>query len=68
MEQENRALSQQVENLKARQALNQISIQETKEKVDEKFNQLMQPVTLTTPIYSLLDGYLAPAAGVLEGQ
>ena len=36
--------------------------------MDEKFDQLMQPVTLTTPIYSLLDGYLAPAAGVLEGQ
>ena len=28
----------------------------------------MQPVMFTTPIYSLLDGYLAPAAGVLEGQ
>ena len=68
MDQDNRVLSQQVENLKARQALNQLSIQETKEKVDEKFNQLVQPVTLTTPIYFLPDGSLAPAAGALEGQ
>ena len=66
-QQENRDLSQQVKNLKTRQALDQIAIQENKEKI-EKFEQLMQPVTFTTPIYSLLEGYLPPAAGILEGQ
>ena len=66
-QQENRDLSQEMEGLKTKQALDQIAIQENKERI-EKLEQLMQPVTFTTPIYSLLDGYLAPATGILEGQ
>ena len=38
VEQDNKALSQQVENLKAWQALDQTSLQELKEKVDKKLD------------------------------
>ena len=68
VEQDNRVLSQQVENLKARQALDQTSLQELKEKVDEKLNQWVQPVTITAPVYLYPDGPQALATGTLEGQ
>ena len=43
VEQDNRVLSQQVENLHARQTLDQTSLQELKERVDEKLDQSVQP-------------------------
>ena len=55
MEQDNKILTQQVENLKAKQAINQSSFQELKEKVEDKLNHLVHPVTLTAPIYSYMD-------------
>ena len=67
VEQDNRVLSQQVKNLKAQQALDQTSLQELKEKVDEKLDQLVQPVTFTAPIYLYPDRSQGLAAGALEG-
>ena len=55
MDQNNKILLQQVENLKAKQALNQGSLQELTEKVEDKLNHLVHPVTLTAPIYSYTD-------------
>ena len=55
VEQDNKILLQQVENLKAKQAIDQSSLQELKEKVEDKLNHLVHPVTLTAPIYSYTD-------------
>ena len=68
MVQDNRALSQQVENLRARQTLDQTSLQELKERVDEKLDQSVQPVTFSAPIYYYSEALQASAVGVLEGQ
>ena len=68
MEQDNRVLAQQVENLKARQDIDQSSLQELKEKVEDKLNHLVQPVTLTAPIYLYTDKYQALTTGALDGQ
>ena len=68
MEQANKILLQQVENLKAKQAINQSSLQELKEKVEEKLNHLVQPVTLTAPIYPYTGESQALTAGALDGQ
>ena len=54
--------------MRAQQDLDQTSLQELKEKVDEKLNQLVQPVTFTAPIYLYPDSSQALAAGALEGQ
>ena len=40
-----------MENLKARQTLDQGSFQELTDKVEGKLNQLVHPVTITAPIY-----------------
>ena len=44
VEQDNRVLAQQVENLKVRQAIDQSSLQELKGKVEEKLNQWCNPL------------------------
>ena len=68
MEQDNKILLQQVENLKAKQAIDQSSLQELKEKVEDKLNHLVHPVTLTAPIYPYTDKSQALTSGALGGQ
>ena len=67
VEQDNKILTQQVENLKAKQAINQSSLQELKEKVEDKLNHLVQPLTLTAPICSYTEGSQALTLGALDG-
>ena len=68
MEQENKVLAKQVENLKARQDINQSSLLELKEKVEDKLNHLVHPVTLTAPIYPYTDESQALTSGALDSQ
>ena len=64
--QANRILAQQAENLKAQQLLDKTSLQELREKVDEKLEQAVQPVTFSVPIVQ--QGYYleAPQALTLD--
>ena len=48
--QANRILAQQAKNLHAQQVLDQTSLQELRERVDEKLDQSVQPVTFAAPI------------------
>ena len=70
--QANRILAQQAENLHAQQLLDQTSLQELRERVDEKLDQSVQPVTFAVPIvqssYYYPEASQASAVGVLEGQ
>ena len=68
MEQDNKILSQQVENLEAKQAINQSSLQKLKEKVEDKLNHLVHPVTLTAPIYPYTDESQTLTSGALDSQ
>ena len=70
--QANRILAQQAENLQAQQLLDKTSLKELREKVDEKLEQAVQPVTFAVLIaqqgYYYPEAPQAPAVGVLEGQ
>ena len=68
VEQDNKILLQQVENLKAKQAIDQSSLQELKEKVEDKLNHWVHPVKLTAPIYPYTDETQALTSGALGGQ
>ena len=62
-----------MEFLKAKQALNETSIQEVKEKVDEKLEALVkekldEKLNQWVALAFYPEGSLAPAAGALEGQ
>ena len=46
----NRILAQQAENLQAQKILEETSLKELREKVDEKLEQAVQPVTFSVPI------------------
>jgi len=73
LEQDKSSLSQQVEFLKAKQTLDETSIQEVKEKVDEKLEALIreklkEKLDQWVTLAFCPERSLAPAAGVSEDQ
>ena len=66
-----RIQAQLAENLQAQQILGETSLKELREKVDEKLEQAVQPVTFSVPIVQqgyYLEAPQAPALDFLGGQ